>query len=98
VIDTVKRRAGKVPKGEQPATALAQLAGQLDAAGLRALVLELCLSRGAYFVMASEKYPHDLARAIEAYGIDARAIGKAVAEELSANRAARNARTRPATA
>jgi hypothetical protein len=65
VIDTVKRRAGKVPKGEQPAAALAQLAGQLGTAGLRALVLELCLSRGAYFVMSSEKYPRDLARAIE---------------------------------
>ncbi len=41
VVDTVKRRAGKVAKGEQPAAALAQLAGQLGTAGLRALVLEL---------------------------------------------------------
>jgi ParB family chromosome partitioning protein len=98
VIDTVKRRAGKVPKGEQPETALARITAELTASALRALVLELCLSRGAYFVMSSEKYPRDLARAIEAYGIDAAAIEKAVADELSAKRAARHARARPSTA
>jgi ParB family transcriptional regulator, chromosome partitioning protein len=98
VVDTVKRRVGKTPKGEQPGAALANLAGRLDTAGLRALVLELCLSRGAYFIMSSEKYPRDLARAIEAYGIDAAAIEKAVTEELAAKRAARHARTKPGTA
>lgn len=89
VVDTVKRRVGKVPKGTQPASALDQLTTQLGPSALRALVLELCLSRGAYFVMSSEKYPRDLARAIEAYGIDAPTIEETVARELAAKRAAR---------
>ncbi|ACL64468.1 parB-like partition protein [Anaeromyxobacter dehalogenans 2CP-1] len=98
VVDTVKRRLGRVPKGEQPTAALATIASGVEAPALRALVLELCLSRGAYFVMSSEKYPRDLARAIETYGIDAVGIERAVAEELGAKRAARLAKARPAGA
>ncbi|GAO01296.1 ParB/RepB/Spo0J family partition protein [Anaeromyxobacter sp. PSR-1] len=98
VVDAVKRRLGKVPKGEQPAAALAAIATTIEAPALRGLVLELCLSRAAYFVMSSEKYPRDLARAIEAYGIDAAGIERAVAEELGAKRAAHLAKARPAGA
>lgn len=98
VVDTVKRRLGKVPKGEQPAAALAAIAAACTAPALRALVLELCLSRGAYFVMSSDEYPRDLARGIEAYGIDAAGIEKAVAEELAGKRAARVAKGRHAGA
>lgn len=89
VVDTVKRRLGKVPKGEQPAAALAAIAAAINPPSLRGLVLELCLSRGACFVMSSEKYPRDLARAIEAYAIDADAIEAAVRHELEAKRSAR---------
>jgi ParB family chromosome partitioning protein len=88
VVDTVKRRIGKVPKGEQPATSLEAHVAGLSPAGVRALLVELCLSRGAYYVMAGDKYPRDLARAIEFYGIDASAIEEAVAEEFTAKRAA----------
>jgi ParB family chromosome partitioning protein len=98
VVDTLKRRLGKVPKGELPAAALAAIAAVCPAPALRALILELCLSRGAYFVMSSDKYPRDLARAIEAYGIDAPGIEKAVAEELGAKRAARVAKAKHAGA
>jgi ParB family chromosome partitioning protein len=92
VIDTVKRRAGKVPKGEQPEAALGRISEHLTGSSLGALVLELCLSRGAYFVMGSEKYPRDLAHAIELYGIDAGAIERSVAEELATKRAARQSK------
>jgi ParB family chromosome partitioning protein len=94
VVDTVKRRIGKVPKGEQPATSLAAHVAGLSPAGVRALLVELCLSRGAYYVMAGDKYPRDLARAIELYGIDVSAIEEAVAEEFTARRAARLSRVR----
>jgi ParB family transcriptional regulator, chromosome partitioning protein len=97
-VDTAKRRLGKIPKGEQAVAALTAIAAASDASALRGLVLELCLSRGAYFLTSSEKYPRDLARAIEAYGIDAASIEKTVAEELAAKRAARLAKARHAGA
>jgi ParB family chromosome partitioning protein len=96
VIDTVKRRAGKVPKGEQPEVALAGIAGELTVGGLRALVLELCLSRGAYFVMGGDALPRDLAQAVELYAVDEAAIRKSVADELEAKRAARRAKAKSA--
>jgi ParB family chromosome partitioning protein len=95
VIDAVKRRTGKVPKGEQPETTLARIAGQLTAGALRALVLELCLSRGAYFVMAGDTLPRDLAHAVELYGVDTASIEKSVTEELQAKRAARRLKAKP---
>ena len=94
VIDTVKRRLGKVPKGEQPATALAQLADQLRGGALRSLVLELSLSRGGYFVMAGDTLPRDLAHAVALYGVDAASTEKAVAEELATKRAARRVKSK----
>jgi len=42
-----------------------------------------------YLVTSSEKCPRDLARAVEAYGVDAAGIERSVAEELAAKRAAR---------
>ncbi|GEJ56634.1 hypothetical protein AMYX_13750 [Anaeromyxobacter diazotrophicus] len=98
VIDTVKRRLGKVPKGEQPTAVLAQLADRLTGGALRALVLELSLSRGGYFVMAGETLPRDLAHAVALYGVDAASTEKAVAEELATKRAARRAKSEPAVA
>nr|WP_248346288.1 ParB/RepB/Spo0J family partition protein [Anaeromyxobacter paludicola] len=93
LVDTVKRRAGKVPKGEQPEVALARIAEGLSGPALRALVLELCLSRGAYFILSGDKYPRDLARALEVYAIDAEGLERAVADELGAKRAARAGKT-----
>jgi ParB family chromosome partitioning protein len=98
VVDTVKRRLGKVPKGDQPAVALAELAEQLTGGALRALVLELCLSRGGYFVTAGDSLPRDLAHAVALYGVDASAIEKAVADGLDAKRTARRAKAKPAAA
>jgi ParB family chromosome partitioning protein len=95
VIDTVKRRLGKVPKGEQPGAVLAQLADQLRGGALRSLVLELSLSRGGYFVMAGDTLPRDLAHAVALYGVDAASTEKAVAEELATKRAARRAKSKP---
>ena len=97
VIDTVKRRAGKVPKGEQPAVALEHLAKELSGGGLRALVLELCLSRGGYFVTAEDALPRDLAHAVELYGIDRASIEAAVRQELETKRASRRAKAKPAS-
>ncbi len=94
ILDTVKRRLGKIPKGEQPATCLAEHSFALPPTGLRGLLLELCLSRGAYYVMVGDRYPRDLTRAIEAYGIDASAIEKTTAEELTAKHTARLAKVK----
>ncbi len=91
VVDTVKRRLGKVPKGEQPVVALARITSELSGGALRALVLELSVSRGGYFVTAGDTLPRDLPHAAELYGIDAASIEKAVTEELTAKRAARRA-------
>ena len=90
----MKRRLGKLPKGEQPTTCLSEHVAALPSAGLRGLLLELCLSRGGYYVMAGDRYPRDLARAIEAYGIDASAIEKAVADDLTAKHTARLAKVK----
>lgn len=61
-----------------------------------ALVLELCLSRGGYFVTAGDTLPRDLAHAVEVYGIDDAAIQKAVADELETKRAARRVKSNSA--
>jgi ParB family chromosome partitioning protein len=90
IIDAVKRRLGhKRPKGESAPAALQDHLAKLGPAGLRGLLLELAISRSGYYVTASTKYSRDLQRAIDAYGIDAAAIEKAVSDEISAKRAAR---------
>ena len=97
--DAVKRRIGsKRPKGEHPNTTLESHVLGLTPAGLRALVLELAISRSAYFVAGDKKYPRDLQRAIELYRVDANSIEKTVSDELGAKRAARLARAKPGSA
>ena len=91
IIDLVKRRIPKRTKGEHPSTTLVSHVASLTPASLRAVLLELAVSRSAYY-LASDKYPSDLARAIELYAVDAAAIEKAVRDELDAKRAARLAK------
>jgi ParB family chromosome partitioning protein len=91
VADTVKRRGLERAKGEAPETTLAAHARSLDARGLRALILELALARGAYFAW-STKYSERVAAAVSAYGVDLAAIEKASGEQIASRRAARAAR------
>lgn len=89
IADAVKRRLGpKRPKGEYPATALAEHGAALGPAALRGLLLELAISRSAFYA-ADGKYPRDLQHAIELYQVDAAALEQAVVDELTAKRAAR---------
>ena len=100
VADTVKRRGLERAKGEAPETALAAHARSLDARGLRALILELALARGAYFAW-STKYSERLTAAASAYGVDLAAIEKASGEQVASRRsgrAARKAKKEPAPA
>ena len=99
ILDAVKRRLGpKRPKGEYAPTALQGHATTLTPTALRGLLLELAVSRSAYHVSGSNKYPRDLQQAIDLYKVDADAIEKTVTEELGAKRAARLARTKPGSA
>jgi ParB family transcriptional regulator, chromosome partitioning protein len=91
ISDTVKRRGLERGKGEAPEAALGAHAGLLDAKGLRALVLELSLARGAYFAW-STNYSERLTAAASAYGIDIPAIEKASADEIAARQAERAAK------
>ena len=91
IADTVKRRALARPKGEAADTTLASHARTLDAPGLRALVLEVALARGAYFAH-STTYPARLLAAAGAYGVDIAAVEKGTAERLAAEREERAAR------
>ena len=97
IIDLVKRRIPKRTKGEHPSTTLASHVASLTPASLRAVLLELAVSRSAYY-LTSDKYPSDLARAIELYAVDAAAIEKAVRDELDAKRAARLAKAKAVVA
>ena len=91
IADTVKRRGLERAKGEAPEAALAAHARSLDAKGLRALVLELALARGAYFAW-STRYSERLTAAASAYGIDIATIEKAGAEQIATRRAAGSAK------
>ncbi len=93
VADTVKRRQLELTKGELPVITLARHADSLDAKGIRSLILELALARGAYFAW-STTYSEDLSAAAKAFGIDIDAIAKSTAGELEAKRADR-AQKRP---
>jgi ParB family transcriptional regulator, chromosome partitioning protein len=86
----VKRRLGpKRAKGEYGPTALQEHLQDLAPAALRALLLDLAISRSAFYVAQDAKYSRYLHQAIDAYNVDASAIEKTVTEELSALRAAR---------
>jgi ParB family chromosome partitioning protein len=90
LLDAVKRRLGsKRPKGEYAPEVLAKHAATLSSVAVRGLLLELALGRSGYFITGTNKYPTDLARAIEVYGIDAPGIEKATVDELGQARAAR---------
>jgi ParB family chromosome partitioning protein len=89
--DTVKRRNLDRAKGETPETALAAHARSLDARGLRALVLELAIARGAYFAW-STKYPERLTVAASAYDVDIAGVERTTAEAVATARAERAAR------
>ena len=91
IADTVKRRGLERTKGESPEITLTAHAQSLDARGLRALVLELALARGAYFAWSS-KYSERVTAAASAYGVDLAAIEKASAEQIAERRAGRAAR------
>jgi ParB family transcriptional regulator, chromosome partitioning protein len=90
----VKRRGLPRAKGETAEAALAAHAVSLDEKGLRGLVLELSLARGAYFSWAT-RYSERLSAAAGAYGIDVPAIEKQTATELEARRGERSARKPP---
>jgi hypothetical protein len=89
VTDTVKRRGIARAKGETPEAALAAHARSLDAKGLRALILELALARGAYFAW-STRYSERLTAAAAAYAIDVAAIEKTSAEQIASRQAERD--------
>jgi ParB family chromosome partitioning protein len=100
VTDTVKRRFvdGSRPK-EHANETVAAIAKTLSPSALRALVLELAISRGAYFVTGDgTKYSEEMTRALALYGIDPKPIELAATEELSAKRAARHAHAKPGSA
>jgi ParB family chromosome partitioning protein len=88
VSDTVKRRRLERPKGELAVLTLTRHADSLDAKGLRSLILELALARGAYFAW-STTYSEHLSAAAKAYGVDIDAIAKSAAAEIDAKRADR---------
>jgi len=96
ISDTVKRRDLERAKGEQPAATLATHAQTLDSSGLRALILELAIARGAYFSHAST-YPDRLVAAASAFGIDIPSIERKTVDELAA-KAAKKAKTPAAPA
>jgi ParB family chromosome partitioning protein len=91
VADAVKRRGLAREKGVAPEAALAEHATALSGAGLRALVLELAIGRGAYFAWAS-KYSDRLTAAAAAYDVDITAVEKKTAEAVVERRAERAAR------
>jgi ParB family transcriptional regulator, chromosome partitioning protein len=91
IADTVKRRGLERGKGEAPETTLTAHARSLDARGLRALILELALARGAYFAW-STKYSERVTAAASAYAVDLAAVEKASGEQIAARRADRAAR------
>ncbi|WP_242392134.1 ParB/RepB/Spo0J family partition protein [Anaeromyxobacter oryzisoli] len=91
IADTVKRRGLERGKGEAPETTLTAHARSLDGRGLRALILELALARGAYFAW-STKYSERTTAAAAAYAVDLDAIEKASGDQIAARRAERAAR------
>lgn len=91
VADAVKRRGLARDKGVTPEAALTEHATALSGAGLRALVLELAIGRGAYFAWAS-KYSDRLTAAAAAYDVEITAVEKKTAEALAERRAERAAR------
>lgn len=91
VADAVKRRALARDKGVTPEAALTEHATSLSGAGVRALVLELAIGRGAYFAWAS-KYSDRLTAAAAAYDVDITAVEKKTAEAVAERRAERAAR------
>jgi ParB family chromosome partitioning protein len=97
VADTVKRRHLERTKGELPVITLTRHADSLDAKGIRSLILELALARGAYFAW-STTYSEDLSAAAKAYRIDIDAIAKSSAGELEAKRADRAQKRRSSPA
>jgi ParB family chromosome partitioning protein len=100
ITDTVKRRFvdGHRPKEHSSAT-LAGIAEKLSPAALRALVLELAISRGAYFVTGDgATYSTELVQALDAYQLDPKPLEQAAAAELAAKRAARPAKAKPGSA
>jgi ParB family chromosome partitioning protein len=90
VVDAVKRRGLEREKGLAPEAVLKAHAAELDGPGIRALVLELAVGRGAYFAWSS-RYSDRLTAAAAAYGIDVAAVEKATEEELEQRRAERGA-------
>jgi hypothetical protein len=97
VADTVKRRRLERPRGELAVVTLTRHADSLDAKGLRSLILELALARGAYFAW-STTYSEHLSAAAKAYGVDIDAVAKSTAGELEAKRADRAQKRRSSTA
>lgn len=91
VAEAVKRRGLERDKGLAPETVLKAHAERLDDPGLRALVLELAVGRGAYFAWSS-KHSERLAAAAAAYGVDVAAVERATVEELARRRAEGGAR------
>jgi ParB family chromosome partitioning protein len=91
VADAVKRRGLAREKGVTPEAALTEHATALSGAGLRALVLELAIGRGAYFAWAS-KYSDRLIAAAAAYDVDITEVEKKTAEQVAERRAERAAR------
>ncbi len=91
VVDAVRRRGLERDKGLAPEAVLKAHAAELDGPGIRALVLELAVGRGAYFAWAS-RYSDRLTAAAVAFGIDVSAVEKATEEELERRRAERIAR------
>jgi ParB family chromosome partitioning protein len=97
VADTVKRRRLERPKGELPMVILTRHADSLDAKGVRSLILELALARGAYFSW-STTYSDDLSAAAKTYRVDIDAIATSTASELEAKRADRAQKRRSSPA
>ena len=94
IADTVKRLGLTRANGETPDEVLGAHARGLDAKGLRALILELSLARGAYFAW-SKAYSERLVAAAAAYSVDIPAIEKRTAEEIEVKRAQRSTRKAP---
>jgi hypothetical protein len=81
------------PEGRlhRPSATLARHAESLDSRGLRSLILELALSRRAYFARSST-YSEDLTAAVTAYAIDIASIARDTTQELEIKRAERSPR------
>lgn len=85
VVNTVCKRRGWSEKKVRAEEALAGHVSQLEAAKLRALVLEVVITRSAYSTWGTLALGKRLLEAAKLYGVDAKKIEAAVKAEIAAS-------------